>query len=404
MNASINTAAEKQGPSDARQFAVIGLVGGGHLLSHFYVLCLAPLLPAMATDLKVGYAELGLITTAFFFAAAMVQMPVGILVDRFGARRMLFAGMLVISGSITLCGYVDSYVAIVLLFVVAGIGNCVFHPCDFVILSSSVQESRLGRAFAIHSFCGTAGFAIAPLIMAALAGAYGWRSALSIAGMAGLAVTVAILLSQGILRDDTTRKKKPGQLGRTWKALMSRQVIGHFIYFTASSAATGALGAFTVVVMIAHYGASEEIAGAVLTAYLSAAAAGVVIGGILADRTRRHDLVLIATMGSTGLVIAVAATGILGFWLCALALVYAGLAKGIVMPSRDLMVRQDAPDGLLGAVVAFTTIGFTIGNGGAPAVAGWMVDVGSPLAVFWLASALAFVAIGSVLVARRDSR
>ncbi len=402
MNVSVNTTADRQRLSDAGQFAVVGLVGGGHLISHFYVLCLAPLLPAMAADLQVGYAELGLITTAFFFAAAMVQMPVGILVDRFGARRMLLAGTILLSGSITLSGYTESYGGIVLLFVLAGIGNSVFHPCDYVVISSSVQENRLGKSFGFHSLCGTLGFALAPIVMAALASWYGWRGALSAAGMAGLVLAAAILLAQGILRDDTERKRRePGQLRRTWKALISRRVVGHFIYFATSSAATGALGAFIVVVMIAQYGVSEELAGAVLTAYLGAAAAGVILGGLLADRTRRHDLVLIVTMGSAAFVTAVAATGTLGFWLCVAALTLAGVAKGVVMPSRDLMVREDAPDGLLGAVVAFTTIGFTIGNGSAPAVAGWLIDVGSPLSVFWLASALTLVAIGSVAVARR---
>ena len=402
MNASVNRTVDAAGPSDARQFTVVALVGGGHFISHFYVLCLASLLPAMAVDLQVGYAELGLITTAFFAAAALVQMPVGMLVDRFGARRMLLAGVTLTSGAVMLSGFAPSYLAIVGLFLVAGIGNSVFHPCDYVVISSSVRESRLGKAFSFHSFCGTAGFAVAPVAMAAMASQFGWRGALVGAGSAGLVLAVAVLLAQGILRDDTERKKKaPGQLTRTWKALMSRRVIGHFIYFMTSSAATGALGAFTVVVMIAHYGASEEVAGAVLTAYLGAAAFGVIFGGILADRTQRHDLVLVIMMGGAAAVTAAAATGMLGFWLCALALTLAGFAKGVVMPSRDLMVRQDAPAGLLGAVVAFTTIGFTVGNGIAPAIAGWMVDSGEALYVFWLAAALAFVSIGSVVVARR---
>jgi len=404
MNASVNKSANVAGPSDARQIAVTGLVGGGHFLSHFYVLCLAPLLPAMAADLKVSYAELGLITTAFFAAAAVVQMPVGMLVDRFGARRMLFAGVLIVSGAVTLSGFAPSYLAIVGLFVVAGLGNSVFHPCDYVILSSSVGEKRLGKAFSFHSFAGTAGFAVAPFAMAAMASWFGWRGALVGAGSAGLVLAVAVLLAQGILRDDTKRRKKePGQFSRTWQALRSRRVIGHFIYFMMSSAATGALGTFSVVVLIAHYGVSKELAGAVLTAYLSAAAVGVIIGGVLADRTKRHDLVLVVTMGGAALVTAAAASGALGFWLCAVALTLAGLAKGVVMPSRDLMVRQDAPVGLLGAVVAFTTIGFTVGNGSAPAIAGWMVDRGSPLSVFWLAAVLTFVAIGSVVVARRGA-
>ena len=285
MNASVNRTVDAAAPSDARQLAVVGLVGGGHFLSHFYVLCLAPLLPAMAADLQVSYAELGLITTAFFAAAALVQMPVGMLVDRFGARRMLLAGVILVSGAVTLSGFAPSYLAIVGLFLVAGIGNSVFHPCDYVVISSSVRESRLGKAFSFHSFCGTAGFAVAPFAMAALASWFGWRGALIGAGSAGLVLAVAVLLAQGILRDDTKRtKKEAGQLSRTGQALKSRRVVGHFIYFMTSSAATGALGTFTVVVLIAHYDVSEALAGGALTAYLGAAAVGVIFGGIVAEK------------------------------------------------------------------------------------------------------------------------
>jgi MFS family permease len=403
MNASPNRIAVPRAATPARQFAVTGLIGTGHFVSHFYVMALAPLLPVLAADLKVGYAELGLITTGFFAAAAAVQMPVGLLVDRIGARRMLFVGMAVVSGAITLAGLSDTYWALLGLFVLAGMGNSVFHPCDYVILSASIQESRLGRAFSFHSFCGTVGFAAAPFVMAGLSSLFGWRSALFMVGLVGLAVAVLFLLMQGVLSDDAERRKKePGQLARTWKVLMSRKIISHFIYFVTSSAATGALGAFSVVVLVAHYGVARELAGAVLTAYLSAAAVGVIIGGILADRTKRHDRVLVLCMGGAAVVTAAAATGALSFWVCAGALTLAGLAKGVVMPSRDLMVRQDAPPGLLGAVVAFVTIGFTVGNGASPVVSGWLVDLGSPLAVFWMSSALTLVAISCVFVSRRN--
>ncbi len=66
------------------------------------------------------------------------------------------------------------------------------------------------------------------------------------------------------------------------------------------------------------------------------------------------------------------------------------------------MVRNDAPPALLGGVVAFVTIGFTIGNGTAPAIAEWLVDLGSPPNVFWFAAVTSLAAIACVLVARQD--
>ena len=92
MNASIDTGAAPVKRSAAQQWAVIWLVGAGHFIGHFYVLCLPPLFLLMSDDLlmadgqPVSKAGLGFILTGFFVAVAAVQMPVGILVDRIGAR------------------------------------------------------------------------------------------------------------------------------------------------------------------------------------------------------------------------------------------------------------------------------------------------------------------------------
>ena len=158
MNASVSSGAAPEKRSDAQQWAVIWLVGAGHFTSHFYVMCLPPLLPFMKDDLQVSNAALGFIMTCFFVAVASVQMPVGMLVDRIGARRVLCAGLLILSGAVFLAGFTSSYWALVGLFALAGIGNSVFHPSDYVILSSSVDEHRMGKAFSIHSVCAQSGF------------------------------------------------------------------------------------------------------------------------------------------------------------------------------------------------------------------------------------------------------
>ena len=402
MNASVSGSTAPEKRSDAQQWAVIWIVGSGHFISHFYVMCLPPLFPFMKPDLQVEYAELGFILTCFFVAVASVQMPVGMLVDRIGARRVLLAGLIILSSAITLSGLTSSYWALVCLFICAGVGNSVFHPCDYVILSSSVDETRMGKAFSIHSVCAQTGFLAAPVLMIWVATLYDWRMALIVAGSMGLAVMLLVLVCQGILRDSGERKKKePGQLRRTWHALMERKILAHFFYFATSSAATTAISSFMIVVLVSHYGIEKTVAANVLIGYLAAAIAGVLLGGIAADRTRRHDLVLVATLLVAAVCIAVMATGVASFWLIVVMSAIAGGTKGFLTPSRDIMVRRDAPPALLGAVVAFVTVGFTIGNSSMPTISGWFVDMGSPLTVFWAAAILNFVAIGCVMISGR---
>jgi MFS family permease len=157
---------------------VIGLISAGHFLSHFYYLTLPPMFPLLKAEFSVSYVELGLAMTAYALLGGLIQVPVGFLVDHlFGARKVLLAGLGLTALAVTLIGFVHVYWALLVLAVIAGIGNSVFHPADYTILSSSIGERRLGRAFSIHTFFGFLGTACAPPVMLALSGWLGWRLA-----------------------------------------------------------------------------------------------------------------------------------------------------------------------------------------------------------------------------------
>ena len=408
MNASLDSAAGAPAPlSLARQNRAIGLIGAGHFNSHLYGLVLPPLFPFMKADLGVSYAALGLLMSLYFVASATVQIPVGILVDRIGARVVLFAGLLVMGTGVTLAGLVGEYWAMAGLFLCAGMGNSVFHPADFVILSASVEKGRLGRAFGFHSFCGSAGTALAPVTMLVLASQFGWRSALVTVGLFGLAITAILFASRTALREDAMRKQREktdgGGFGATRRVLFSRTILSFFLFYVASASAHSAINSFSVVVLSQQYGAPLALANGVLSAFLIAAVIGVVLGGFLADRTDRHDRILVATFAVSALCIGGVATGALPLWLIAAAITLAGLMRGIVSPSRDLMVREAAPGGLLGTVMAFVTFGFTIGSSSMPVICGWLVDLGYGDAIFWLSATMMLLVIGSVFIARERS-
>ncbi len=143
-----------------REVKVIGLVGFAHHLSHLYQLALPPLFTLIRADLGFSYAELGLVMTVFYLATGVLQTPMGLLVDRIGARRVLIGGMFLSAAPLMLVGMVESLWSIVAVFLLSGIGNSVFHPADYTILNASIDETRLGRAFSLHTFGGLAGFSL----------------------------------------------------------------------------------------------------------------------------------------------------------------------------------------------------------------------------------------------------
>src|SRR5215467_7113113 len=117
-----------------REARVNALLGAGHFMSHFYQLCLPPLFIAWQKAFDASFAELGLAMAVMAAAAALMQTPMGFLVDRYGARPFLIGGTLMMTLSIAAMGLATAYWQIVGLALLSGIGNSVFHPADYAIL------------------------------------------------------------------------------------------------------------------------------------------------------------------------------------------------------------------------------------------------------------------------------
>ena len=138
---------------------VIGLIGAGHLISHFLQLALPPLFPILRAELDVSWAALGIVSSVFYGASGIAQTVAGFLVDRLGARRVLLSGMTLMGLAIALAGVASSYWVLLGVAGLAGLGNSVFHPADYSMLNSVVSARRIARAYSVHSLSGNAGWA-----------------------------------------------------------------------------------------------------------------------------------------------------------------------------------------------------------------------------------------------------
>jgi MFS transporter, FSR family, fosmidomycin resistance protein len=391
-----------------RDLKVISLIGTAHFFSHFYILILPPLFPLLRDAFGVGYTALGLALAVLNTVTGLTQAPVGFLVDRFGARAPLIGGLALFSLAISLIGLFPSFPMLLALMVLAGLGNSVFHPADYAILASAVEQRRMGRAFSIHTFGGHAGFALAPPVIVSLTAAFDWRIALALAGAAGLVMSLLLALSGDLLRTGAG----PGRAGAARasqnmsgvRLLLSGPILMALLFFIMLAMSNGGYTSFSVAAIEALYRVPLAQANLPLTLFLAASALGVLAGGWIADRTRQHQHVVGGSFILVALVSALIPELLPPLPVTAALFALAGFFSGMVAPSRDMMVRAVTPPGASGKVFGFVTTGFSVGGIAAPLLFGAVLDYGDPGLVFWTVAGLSLLTLLVVYATARSAQ
>ncbi|MFO0208610.1 MAG: MFS transporter [Betaproteobacteria bacterium] len=159
--------------SPRRDAEVITLVGLAHGTSHFFHLLLPPLFPWLMPQFGLSYTQAGLLMTVFFIVSGIGQALAGFIVDRAGARPVLFFGVGTLACSALVLGLAQDYAMLLTAAAIAGLGNSIFHPADFTLLKRTVSAPRLGHAFSVHGLTGNLGWAAARGCMAGIAAGAG---------------------------------------------------------------------------------------------------------------------------------------------------------------------------------------------------------------------------------------
>jgi MFS family permease len=389
----------------SRSTRVNFLIGNGHFLSHFYVLCLPPMFIAWQGAFHVSFAELGMTIMLMSGTTAILQTPVGFLVDRHGARRFLIGGTLLMSLSLAAMGLATQFWQILVLATLSGVGNSVIHPADYALLSGSVDKGRMGRSFALHTFSGNLGFSAAPPVTAFLMALIGWRGALLTVGLLGIPVVISILLQSRILRDQV-REVVHGAVTLSGRDLLtSRTMILFFMFFMLGAMAGGGVQSWLVTVLHTFKGIELEVAATALTAYMLGSTTGVLFGGWFADTFKQHVLPFV-----TGLTVLSAVLMVAIDWLnlpvvAIIGMTFlSGLGLGASRTPRDVMVKDAAPPGQIGKVFGFVSAGLPLGSAITPVPFGILIDNGHPELVLVLVAAILLLSLFCAGSARVSAR
>ncbi|MDX1485933.1 MAG: MFS transporter, partial [Alphaproteobacteria bacterium] len=371
-----------------QEVKVVGVVSGGHFMSHCYSMMLPPLFPVLHMELGVSYTALGLMLSLRSLVFGSMQLPAGILVDRFGARLVLVCGFAIMLSCFSLMAMSHAYWVMAALFMLSGLGDAAIHPADYAIMNGTVSASRMGRSFSAHIFGGSMGMAVAPAAVLFMVGGLGWswREVMFAFVLIGAVVVAGLLTQWRHIREDGSRvsKARTGAPafesdGRetVWQSLKavltSMPMLFLLLFFSFSSLGTGAFKNFAVAGLVSLHGTSLEAAGGALTGFLAATAFGALAGGFVADRFGRHaTAATIALLVSAAIAVLVGAVN-LHYVVLTFVFTLAGLLQGIIRPARDMMIRAASPKGSIGKAFGFVTSGQAVGGTVAPVVFGAII-------------------------------
>ena len=389
--------------------SVIGLVGGAHLISHFSQLLLAPLFPWLKTEFNVSYAELGFLMTIFFSVSCAVQALSGFVVDRFGPRPILFAGLALIGVAAFGYSLSTSYWMLAVSAVIGGIGNGVFHPVDYTLLNRKVSAPRLGHAYSVHGITGSLGWALAPAMVVPLTLAYSWRVALASAGTVALMVLAVMLLNREKLTLTVAVPVKNAPASRSGPDsslgfLKIPAVWMCFAFFFWYAIVLSVVQAFAPEAARQLHDVPFKLVAVCLTIYMASSAGGMVLGGFLASDPARCERIVGVGFGLAAGVALVLALGTFPAWLVPVLFGFMGFASGIAGPSRDLLVKRSTPDNASGRVYGVVYAGLDIGQAISPLIFGVMMDHGQYRGVLLGLALMQGVLIVSAFNVRRVRR
>jgi MFS family permease len=376
--------------SDVR---VISLLSLAHGSSHFFHLILPPLFPWLKAEFALSYAELGLLMSVFFVVSCIVQAASGFLVDRIGARPVLFVGVGLLALSALVLSQSNGYGLLILGAVIAGCGNGVFHPVDYTLINHKVSVPRLPYAYSAHGVTGYLGWAVAPVFMAGIAALADWRIALLCAAVLETLILLVLWFNRGDLIDDAEHRRasaikaaEEANPGRTpqgsFAFLKLTSVWLCWLFFFFSMIAMAGIQSFAPSALNQIFGIPVTAGNFSITLLALGSAAGMIVGGIMAAKLKMPDRIV----GTCLFACAVIAL-LIGAELVTAALVpglffMIGCGLGIAAPSRDMMIRAATPQGVSGSVYGIVYSGIDLGAAVGPLLFGILLDAGKPNSLF----------------------
>ncbi|AEN04845.1 MFS transporter [Halolamina sp.] len=404
--------------------AIVGLASLAHALVHTYELSVPILVGIWLVEFSTTPAELGIVVTVGMALFGLGALPGGVLVDRFGSRRLIAVCLAGMGASFLVLSVAPSILTITGALVLWGAAASVYHPAGLSLISKGVEER--GRGFALHGMAGNIGIAGGPLAATLLLVFVDWRTAAAALALPAFAAAVFALVldvdeaasvdaDSGDAADaDGEKAGSPDSLAAfltTSKTLLTGSFILVFLIAICSGLFYRGVLTFLPELLadidafqpVTFAGEAQEPANYIYAGLLSVGVAGQYVGGRLSDlmqpeRGIAYAFGALAVMGF--LFLPIASLGPVPLLAASAAL---GFSMFVVQPLYQAAVAEYTPAAARGISYGYTYLAvFGVGALGA-GLAGAILTYGSPTTLFVVLAGVAATAsvLGVVLWKRQ---
>jgi len=358
--------------------------------------------PALAEALGFTRAQL---TQGFLLGFLIVGLPfglvAGVVIDRLGARAVILAGLGLVGTSLVLMGFMNKLWHFEVLCITEVLGYVLAGPIANQVLVTRWFEARRGSAMG-YAYLGLGlGGVVAPLLVNYLIRNFGWRHSFELLGVlimlvlipVGIGVTRSTPADLGLLPDGAddavAATRKAPATATTFEIKSALRSSNFWLILAGSTLVVGAIGAVTqhFILFVKDQGYSTAIASRYFTGLLTASLGGRVLVGYLADRFRKKNTMALfyCVLSLSILLLSVShrPAMIWGF------VVLFGFSMGADYMLIPLVTAECFGTASLGKILALIIMGYSLGQWGAPWIAGRIFDARHSYELAWNTIAVA---------------
>jgi FSR family fosmidomycin resistance protein-like MFS transporter len=269
-----------------------------HAIHDGYTSAMYLLLPLIATDLQLSYAQVGFLKTLISGGQSLFQLPGGIIAERLGERRMLALGLATLAGAFLLLSPAWSFPTVATLCLLIGVGASLQHPLSSSLVSRAYEAQGRRTAMGTYNFAGDVGKVAFPALLSGMILLLSWRGSVELLGAFGLVAALVVWMGgkgRERVAHPTTDAGMQVQKPRGW-GITDRKRFGGLVAVGILDESARAAFLTFVPFLLAQKGATPEQLGLLFTLVFAGGACGKFVCGPLAERLGAVRMVVVTEL------------------------------------------------------------------------------------------------------------